>query len=354
MPDFTWMQAEAALTPAALTVRAQAVDPTDTGRLLWDGFMPRRPVDMTKLSSLSTRDVRIVTDRREWNARGRYVNIVTPPRREIEWVPIEGYFKLEEKEINDLLNEVRGNQALFRTIIQARVPARTEMLATANYRRLELDVFEAWAMGRITAMNPQTGVTFVTQYGFDAARYQTAATAWNDVGVNAYNEFLAWLQDAFTSVGPLEGAMMRLATRNAIVADAPNPMPGAVTGLTPTVSQVEQRIQDETGRPFRFIVNEQHVDPFTDAGITRTTTKVWPAMRVAAVPAGFQVGTTAFAPVARAYDISNQVPDAGVDIRGQTVYHEVANGGRELTVEAQFNPMPDPDEGRLYVINAGV
>ena len=36
------------------------------------------------------------------------------------------------------------------------------------------------------------------------------------------------------------------------------------------------------------------------------------------------------------------------------VYHEASNGGRELTVEVQFNPMPDPDETKLYVINAGV
>lgn len=354
MPDFTWMAAEERLTPAALTVRAQTVNPTDQGQLLWDMFFPRRDVDQTKLSSLTSQNVRITADRREWNARGRYVNLVTPPRREIEWIPIESYFKLEEKEINDLLNDVRGNQEIFRQVIGARIPERTDMLAMANWRRVELDVFEAWARGQITSMNPATGVTFTTSYGFDAARYTTAGTAWNDAGVNAYNEFLAWLQTAYETIGPLAGVMLRLATRNAIVADAPNPMPGAVTGLTATVSQVEQRIQDETGRPFRFFVNENTVQTFTGAGLARTNTKVWPAQRVAAVPAGFVVGSTAFAPVARAYDISNQTPEAGVDVRGVTVYHEIGNGGRELTVEAQFNPMPDPDEANIFVINAGV
>ena len=354
MPDFTWMAEAEELSPAALTVRAQTVDPTDAGRLLWDAFMPRRNVDQTKLASLSTRDVRIVTDRREWNARGRYVNLVTPPRRELEWIPIEGYFKLEEKELNDLLNEVRGNQELFRRIISARIPDRTDMLATANYRRLELDVFEAWTQGQITAMNPQTGVTFTVDYGFDANRYQTAATAWNDVGLNAYEEFLAWYADAFQAVGPLAGAMMRLATRNAIAEDAPNPAVGAPAGLRPTITQVEQRIQDELGMPFQFFLNESTMEPYADAGLARQTVNVWPAQVIAAVPAGFQVGTTAFAPVTRAYDLSNQVPEAGTDIRGQTVYHEVGNGGRELTIEAQFNPMPDPDERKLYVINVGV
>jgi hypothetical protein len=353
MPDFTWMAAEERLTSAALTVRAQITDPTDQGRLLWDGFMPRRNVDATKLDSLTTQNVRITADRREWNARGRYINLITPPRREIEWIPIEAYFKIEEKEINDLMNEVRGNQATFRDVIKARIPARTEELAMANWRRLELDVFEAWAKGTITSMNPQTGQTYTLDYGFDAGRYQTASPTWAAAS-SAYNEFLAWLQDAYETIGPIQGAMMRLATRNAIVADAPNPMPGAISGLTPTISQVEQRIQDELGLPFRFMINENTVDTYTDGGITRQTVKVWPAEIVAAVPANFRVGTTAFAPVVRAYDISSQAPGAGVDVRGITVFHEIANGGRELTVEGQFNPMPDPDEAKLFVIDAGV
>jgi hypothetical protein len=354
MPDFSWMAAEERLSPAALTVQAQAVDPTDRGLLLWDIFFPRRNVDQTKLSSLTTQQVRISADRREWNARGRYVNLVTPPSKELEWVPIESYFRIEEKEINDLLNEVRGNQALFRQIIGARIPDRTNQLVMANYRRLELDVMEAWALGQITSMNPQTGQTFVVDYGFDANRYQTAGTAWNDVGTNAFNNFVAWLEDAYEAVGPYTGAMMRLASRNAIVADAPNPLPGVATGIGATVTQTEQRIQDQTGRPFRFMVNENTVQTFTDAGITRQNVKVWPAEQIAIVPAGNRIGSTAFAPVSRAYDISDQVPNAGVDIRGVTVYHEAGNMGRDLTVEAQFNPMPDPDEANLYVIDVGV
>jgi hypothetical protein len=354
MPDFTWMAAEEELGAAALTVRAQTVDPTDRGQLLWDRFFERRNVDQTKLSSLTTQNVRITSDRREWNARGRYISLVAPPRRELEWVPIEGYFKLEEKEINDLLNEVRGNQALFRSIIGVRIPERTDTLAAANWRRLELDVFEAWTLGQITSMNPQTGQTFTVDYGFDPARYQTATTPWGTGGTNAYNEFLAWWQDMYVALGPLAGAMMRLSTQNAIVRDAPNPMPGAIAGLNPTLTQVRQRIQDETGRPFQFFINENTVDVHSDAGIATERIKVWPEHVMAAVPADYRIGTVAFAPVARAYDISTQTPEAGIDIRGITVYHEIGNGGRELTVEGQFNPMPDPDEGRLGVINVGV
>jgi hypothetical protein len=354
MPDFTWMAAEEELSPAALTVRAQTVDPTDQGRLLWDIFFPRRDVDQTKIASLTTQDVRLTADRREWNARGRYLNLVTPPRKEIEWVPIEAYFTLEEQEINTLLNEVRGNQDLFRREIKARIPARTDMLAMANWRRLEVDCFAAWANGEIVTVNPQTGVQVTVDYGFDTNRYLTAATAWDDGGVNAYDLFLAWAQDAYEAIGSFQGAMMRQATRNAIVADAPNPMPGAISGLTPTISQVEMRISDELGLPFRFYINENTVETYTDGGIARSSVKVWPAQHVAAIPAGNAVGTTAFAPVVRAYDISNQTPDAGVDVRGITIFHEVKGAGRELTVEGQFNPMPDPDEQKLYVIDAGV
>ncbi len=354
MADFTWMEAEEQLSPTALTVRAQTIDPTDQGLLLWNIFMPRRDVDQTKLASLSTQDVRITSDRREWNQRGRFIPLVTPPRSELEWVPIEGYFNIEEKEINDLTNEVRGNAALFRDIIGSRIPARTDALAMANWRRLELDVMSAWANGTITSMNPQSGTTQIVDYGFDTDRYLTAGTAWDDGGVNAYDLFLAWLEDAYENVGPMAGAMMRLATRNAINTDAPNAMPGAITGLTPTIAATEARIQDELGRPFRFFINENTVETFDDGGTAKTTVKVWPAQMVAAVPANHQVGTTAFAPVVRAYDISNQTPAAGIDVRGITIFHDVAGMGRELTIEGQFNPMPDPDEQKLYVIDAGV
>lgn len=354
MPDFTWLAEEETLTPTALTVRAQTVDLTDQGRLLWDGFMPRTNVDQTKLASLSNLDVRVTADRREWNARGRLIHLETPPSREMEWVPIEAYFRLSEKEINDLMNEVRGNQALFREIVGVRIEQRTDALALANWRRLELDVFSAWTQGEIVSMNPQTGQTFTVSYGFDAGRYQTATTAWDDGGVDAYEEFLAWIHEAVEAVGPISGAMMRLATRNAIQADAPNPMPGVNVGLRTTLAQLEQRIQDELGMPFQFYINENTVDVYTDGGVAYSRVKVWPEHTIAIVPAGLSVGQTAFAPVVRAYDISNQSPEAGVDLRGITVYHDIQNTGRELTVEGQFNPMPDPNEQLMFVIDVGV
>lgn len=354
MPDFSWIQAEDELSAAALTVRAQTISPNDDGMLVWDAFLPRRNVDSTEIRELTSLDLRVVGDRREWNARGRLIHLEHPDQRLIEMVPIESYFTIEEKEIQKLMERTLGNQDTFREVIGARIPARTDSLIQANYRRVELDAMEAWAKGQITTRGPQTGRTFLVSFGFDAGRYQTAGTAWDDGGVNAYDEFLSWLEDAIDEVGPIQGAMMRLATLKAIQADAPNPMPGASTDLTVTRAQLQERVSDELGIPFRFYVMENSLDVYDDGGRNYTRTKVWPAQIVAAVPQGEIVGSTAFAPVARAMELARQAPGAGIDVRGQTVYHDAGNGGRELTVEAQVNAMPIPDEQRMWVIDAGV
>jgi hypothetical protein len=354
MPDFTWMSEEERLTPAGLTVLAQTISPNDNGALLWDIFMPREDVDQTKLDSLGNVNVRISSDRRQWNARGRYIPMVTPPRKEMQWIPIEAYFRIEEKEINDILNEVRGRMDIFREIIGVRVPQRTRRLVDANYRRFELEVMQAWALGVITIMDPETGQTYEVDYEFHPGRYQTAATPFNDPSVNAYEEFVAWLREGLEQNGPILGTVSRMATRDTIVAAAPNPMPGAQSGLEPTIPQVEALISQRLGTPFRFITIENTVEVFVDGGVTRIKMKTWPEHRIATVPAGQRIGRSAFAPVLRAYDITNVVDDAGIDIRGQTVYHEVAGMGRDFTVEGQVNPMPDPREDDMWVLDAGV
>lgn len=352
--DFTWLAKEDELSSAALTVRAQTISPNDQDRLLWDAFFPRRNVDSTKLSEISTLDFRPVADRREWNQRGRAVPLKTPPRRDLEMVPVESYFTIDEEELQKLAERsLSTNAEIFRRIIGARIPDRTDELVRADYRRLEIDCMTAWALGQIVAKNPQDGTTQTVSFGFDAGRYQTAGTAWSDGGVNAYDEFLAWAEDGVDSIGPIRGVTMRLATFKAIQADAPNQIPGT-TGITPTRAQVEQRVSDDLGVPFRFFIVENSLDVFNDGGTAYTRTKVWPAQRVALVPAGNAVGYAAFAPVYRAMELARQVPGAGIDIRGVTVYHDAANAGRELTVEAQLNAMPVPDEQKMWLINAGV
>jgi hypothetical protein len=127
--------------------------------------------------------------------------------------------------------------------------------------------------------------------------------------------------------------MMRLSTREAIRQSAPNLAFPVATNISPVLSDVEARIQDETGADFRFYTNERTVDEFTDGGIVTAQTKLWPQHVVAAVPAGEVVGFNAFAPVARAGEMSRTVPEAKIDRNGMAVFLESANNGRELTVE---------------------
>lgn len=351
MADFTWLGAIQSLSSAALTVRAQTISPNDNGRLLWDIFFPRQDVPSVDLSEMTSLDHRPAADRREWDARGRLIHILTPAQRDLSMVPIEAYFKVDEYEMQKLNERVLGNQELFKQVVSADVPRRTDIIVESLYRRLELDAFSAWANGSITQRNPQTGQTYTASFGFAGARYQTAGTAWNNGAVNAYDQLIAFLEAAIDNIGSIGGVMLRLATYKEIQADAPRPF----SGVQLTRNELTDRIQQEFGTSFRFFINETSLDVYTGGGTAVTRTKVWTAQRVAAVPAGIAVGLTGFAPVLRAMElVSVASEDAGIDIRGATVYRDSAGAGRDLTVEAQINAMPIPNEQNVWVINAGV
>jgi hypothetical protein len=333
-----------------LTVRAQTLSPNDNGRLLWDLFFPRANVDSVNLQDISTLDDRPAADRREWNARGRLIPILTPAQRKLRIVPIEAYDKINELEMQHLMEGAFGNNAIVQDVIGVRIPDRTDRLAMACYRRLELDAMQAWATGTIVQRNPQNATqTFTASFGFPSSRIQTAGTAWS-AAANAYDEFIAWYEDGIEAVGPGDGAVMRLATLRAILADAPD-LPN---GVSMTRTQLAERVSQDIGQPFQFFIIENSLDVFDDGGTAVTRTKVWPAEQVAFVPAGREVGRAAFAPVVRAMELSNQVPEASIDVQGVTIYHDSGNGGRELEIDAQLNAMPVPDESKVFVIDAGV
>lgn len=347
-----WLATRDLLSPAALTVRAQVLAPTDVGQLIWPTLFPRDNVDSVDLTDVSTIDYRPASDRREWNARGRRVPMITPARRTVSIVPIEANDKIDEKEMQKLTERSNGNAAVLQELIGASIPARVDRMASANFRRLEIDAMNAWLSGTITQRSPEdASKTYVASFGFPGARLVTAGTAWDNVGVNAYQLLLAFAASAVDLVGPIEGVMMRAATFNAILADAPN-LPNSVTM---TRSQLNDRISDDLGYPFRIFVNENSVDVYDDGGSAYTRTKLFTAQKVAAIPVGQRIGRSAFAPVVRAMDLAGQVgPSAGIDVRGQTVYYEEANGGRELIIECQVNALPIPDESRVYVSSVGV
>lgn len=350
MSAFNWITEIEELSPAMLTVLAQAVSPNDNGRLMWDAFFPRRNVSSVDLDNVEALDFRPASDRREWNQRGRLIPTKAPDTRKVSIVPIEGNYLWGEYELQKLNEQTNGNAAVLAEIMQSTVPGKVRQIAEANNRRIEIDAFTAWALGTVTQRNPQNAAeTFVANFNFDSARYQTASTAWNDAGLNAYDEFIAWLEDAIDAVGAIQGAVMRRNVMKEIQADAPDLAGGAAM----TLVQLETRISDDVGTAFRFYPMENTVEVFTDGGTATTSTKVWTAEKVAVVPQGGRVGSTAFAPVVRAMDIARQSGEAGVDINGQTAYYEEHNNGRELSVEVQVNALTIPDESKLYVIDVG-
>jgi hypothetical protein len=338
MSDFSWIEEVEDLSPAMLTVRAQTLSPNDQGRLTWDVFFRRENVDSVDLDDVTTLDDRWTSERREWNAEGAEMPDLVPPRRKVSIVPIEGKKTIGEKEIQKLAEGSFGRQDVIVEQMGIRIPDRAMRLAMGDYRRLEVDSANAWALGTITQRIPEDpSKTYTASFGFDTGRYQTALTAWNDPSVNAYDEFTAWVEEGVEEVGSLAGVRLRQVHINAILEDAPE-LPN---GVRMTKAGLVQRIQDDLGADFQFFKSEETVHIRNDGGSATTPTKVWPS-RMALVPAGGFVGQAAFAPVG-----------AGIDVRGVTVYYIQENGGRTLKLNAQLNALAVPDEQLMWVMNPG-
>ncbi len=345
-------------TSGELTVMAQAIDPLDNGEMLWASFFPRKDVESITLSHMELPPIRrYVSDRREWNAKGRYIPSDAPSMEELEMVPIESWFKVGELEMQRLRERFAGNAGAALEALQRQIPDRTRALAMANLWRIEVDAFKAWSTGTIVARNSVSGVAETFSFGFDAGRYQTAGVAWTGGAAGtAYANLLAWVQEAIDAGIQVQGVMLRTSTLEAIRASAPNPFYGfqSNASVQVTMSQLEQLIQDYLGVSFKFFRNERTVDLFATGTTTHTNTKLWPAQTIAIVPQGDQVGYTAYAPVARAFDLAEQLPEANIDVNGQGVFLEESNNGKDLTVECQVNAMPVPVETQMYVINCGI
>ena len=335
------------LSPASLTVVAQTISAGNTGRLRWPIFFPRQNVDSIDLREVTTTDYRPVADRREWNSRGRLIPDITPPIRELSLIPVESYYKWDEREIQKLAEGSLGNSAIIDQILGRSIPGKVAQLVQANDRRIEVDAFTAWATGTNVAKNPQTGTTHTVSYGFPSDRLTTAGTAWDDPGENAYDLLISFLEDAQDKIGPVVGVVLRTALHRAIHADAPN---GPLGTIIPR-GRLAEAVSNDLGIPFNFFLFDDTVDIFNDGGTATTSTNVWPAGYIAAVPSGGVVGRTVFAPVVRAMEIAAASGSPGIDQRGQTVYYEESVMGRDLTVEVQVNPFTIPNEQKLRVEN---
>jgi len=342
------------LAPARLSVAAQSVDPMDEGRLYWPLFFPRVNSNSIRIRELTPTDFRPVADNREWNADGRHVPFLTPAIKEMELVPTEAHFTIGEREMQLLGEAGDGDRDLIIRQMRARLPERMEDIVTSLYRRLELNMVRAWTDGLCQTTDPKGG-TFTTTFGFAANRILTAGTAWDDAGVNAYNLFSTFVKNGIRKVGRTRGAIMRQATLDVILADAPNAIPGIASTIAPTVAQVEDLIRGTHKLPaFTIQVIEDTVDVFADDGVDTTETDVWPVQHVALIPPGGTVGVTHFVPVFRAQELARQIPDAKLDVRGASVFPISEKNGKMLKIEAQLNIFPVPAERNVYVTDAGV
>lgn len=350
---FDFIEQEKSLGYLPLTVLAQAISPNDNGQLLWDIFFPRKTVDSVKLANIHDFIWRPVADRREWNDTGRLIHQPTPKADQLEMVPIEAYFRLGEREIQDLQERVNGNVQVFRDLVKISIPQRVAVLAQACYRRLEVDSFTAWANGQIVARDAKTNRTSTFDFGYDTARYQTAGPAWTGGnGGTAFGNLVAWLQDIYNSyVGGFEGVMLRWSTLQAIIESAPY----GINAVQRSLLETEQLIQGRLGQDFRFFLNERTVEPYTGSGTAYSSTKIWPDHKVAVVPTGKRVGDACFAPIYRASAAGiGSISEAGVDQNGLSVFPEVEQNGRALKVECQGNILPVPEERLVAVIDAGI
>ncbi len=354
MAVFDWINRVQELSPAALTVMAQAIDPDDTDSLVWNTFFPRQDVDSIRVSEVSDLDFRPVADNREWNTDGRHIPLKVPSVKEMLMIPTESYFVLDEFEMQILNERAGGNQETLINIMQAEIPQRVAGLTRSLFRRLEINAMEAWANGNAKTTDKFGGSSTVT-FGFAAARYLTASPAWDDGGVNAYDEFITFIKNGRVKFGanPI-GAVMRQTTYDEIIADAPN-FTSPTSTIVMGVDEFSRDLRRRLGFPFQVVTMEHSLDVFGDSGLHNyTRTDVWPSQHVALVPPGGRIGSTKFAPVVRAGELDASAPDAGIDQNGATVYHFTENGAKALRVEAQLNVFPIPAERWVYVIDAGV
>lgn len=357
MPATTWMGAESRLTSAELTVRAQTVPLDNNGELIWDAFFEQRDVRSVVIQNiLQEQEVRYTADRREYNTRGRLIPFDMVGTELIKVTPIESYFKLDEEEIQHYEEQADGNEEIFRRLVGQSIPERINRLARANNRRIEVDVFRAWSGGQITVRNPQLGHLAQTfSYGIAAARYNTAATAWNDPGENAYSLFRQWVKAAEQYVGRVGGVVLRQTHFDEILADCAAAITTGLTPIiTPTEAEFRRRVNEELGRQFQFFIVENTLKEFGDGGVSNLTeTDIWPTNKIAAVPVVGTPGFVAYAPVARAYELARVAPEAKINRNRTTIYVETAGNGREATFECQTNAMPILQEDKIYVTDVG-
>lgn len=330
-----------------ITVTEQARTEENIPELQWNSFFPERDVRSVRLADVTVVDLRYISDRREWNADGRLIPAKVPGVREFEMVPMESYFRIDEREMQFLFEQNGGQMDLVVQSAKADIESRSSSLYDSILWGLEYEAFQGWANNEFIVQNPQTGKSYVASMQVDSTRYVTAGTPWTDE--NAYDLFLESAYKAWEKVGTIQGAKMRRSTAFNIMKSAPRL---TTSKVRMTLREINERLSDELGTQFTIDIDERVVERFDGAGVETTPTKIWPAGKVGFIPAGGQIGNMLKAPQVRSQMLP-QVASEFVDRNGIILYFDKENNGKSLKVQAQANWMAIPNEQKVYVVDAG-
>lgn len=334
------------LSEYELTVQEQARTSENDPTLTYPVHFPIEPVDSVKLADIEILDARVIGDRREWNADGRFIPANVPKARLFEMVPLESWFAIGEREIQHLGERFNGNADQVFEAARAKITQRVSTLTTANIWALEYESLQSWANGEIVVMNPQTGLVYSASMQIDAGRYVTDTTAWTSS--NAFDRLVLYAREARNVIGTIAGIRVREDIALKIAQSAPRLI---VNEARMTLGQVERYLSEELGTQFSIISDERAVDKFDGAGQAVTKTKLWPENKVAFIPSGNNIGRSAAAPIFRAQDLTPVTADESIDERGQRIFYNSLNNGKSVQVQAQWNVLALPTEQNVFVVS---
>ena len=346
MGFYTFAEQMKALGSGAVTIREQARVAENPDNLLWGTLFPRVNTTSIKLSEMTVPQQRQVTGRRGWNAPGRQVTFKNPKLVNMEMTPIEGWIRLGEYEMQLLMEQHGNNEAAMKQALGFSLNSRISALNDANNRRIEMDAFDAWLNNQITVRNPTTGASHTVDLQIDSSRYVTES--WT--GTDAYDLFLAAIRAAIRKLPNVNGCMMRETTYAHIVKNGPS-VPGSTAPMTRT--QFLDNLRSELGQPFGIRIDERTAEEYQGADQTLTTVNYFTAQKVAFTTSS-PIGSSYFAPVARAYNAMQSIPVEMRDANGFWTFISAPNDGKNLHVEAQVNALPMPNEQNVLVYSVGI
>jgi hypothetical protein len=336
------------LTASNLTIREQARLAENPNDLRWRSIFPKRNVDSVRLSEFTDVDFRPAGGRREWNAQPREIPEVLGTRRDWEMIPINPKHTIDERRLQHLEERAALPQGglvreLYDGGIIADVDEWSTRLTNAADVQIEADGFRTWFYNDIVIKDTKSNRSVTVSMGNAADRYVAAGTTLN-AATNAWRDFLGYARDARSKMGSLGGVRLRQSALTEILIDAPAP-----SGDMATMQSLNQRMNAEGFGNFQFIVDERTYHDFTDGGNAYGTQYYVPETRMAFQPANGIVGSTAFAPVTRAWRMGI---DAAVvrNVRDFTTFYSAENRGMTLVMEAQANALTLPTEQFVYVV----